>query len=58
MLETLAEHVPGDLDLLAGDERARVYRMLRLEVSLTSQGGLPGKRRVLFRRTSSVGAYT
>lgn len=37
--ETLTRRMLGDLDNLTGNERAWVYRMLRLEVSITPQGG-------------------
>lgn len=39
LLETLTRRMLGDLDNLTGNERAWVYRMLRLEVSITPQGG-------------------
>ena len=58
MLETFAGRVPADLDLLTGDERARIYRMLRFEVSLTPQGGYRVSGAFCSEEPSSVVAYT
>ena len=38
LLESLAERVPEALDSLTGEEKCRVYRMLRLEVTPTTDG--------------------
>jgi hypothetical protein len=37
-LESMAEMVPEALDSLTGEEKSRVYRMLRLEVTPTAEG--------------------
>ena len=58
MLETFAGRVPADLDLLTGDERARIYRMLRFEVSLTPQGGYRVSGVFCSEEPWSVVAYT
>lgn len=39
LLEGLADQVPEALDALTGEERARLYRMLGLEVTVTPEGG-------------------
>ena len=38
LLESMAEMVPEALDSLTGEEKSRVYRMLRLEVTPTAEG--------------------
>src|SRR5215217_5862608 len=38
LLESMAEMVPEALDSLTGEEKSRVYRMLRLEVTPTTEG--------------------
>ena len=38
LLESLAERVPEALEGLTGEEKCRVYRMLRLEVTPTTEG--------------------
>jgi site-specific DNA recombinase len=38
LLESMAEMVPEALDSLTGEEKSRVYRMLRLEVTPTVEG--------------------
>ena len=38
LLESMAEMVPEALDGLTGEEKSRVYRMLRLEVTPTAEG--------------------
>jgi len=38
LLESIAEMVPEALDSLTGEEKSRVYRMLRLEVTPTAEG--------------------
>ena len=38
LLESTAEMVPEALDSLTGEERSRVYRMLRLEVMPSAEG--------------------
>jgi Recombinase zinc beta ribbon domain len=38
LLESMAETVPEALDSLTGEEKSRVYRMLRLEVTPTAEG--------------------
>lgn len=58
LLETLSGRVPGDLDNLTGDKRARVYRMLRLEVSLTPQGGYYVSGMFCSEEPSSAAAFT
>jgi DNA repair exonuclease SbcCD ATPase subunit len=58
LLETLSGRVPGDLDNLTGDERARVHCMLRLEVSLTPQGGYYVSGMFCSEEPSSAAAFT
>jgi DNA repair ATPase RecN len=38
LIKEMAETAPDALDSLAGEERNKVYRMLRLEVSPTAEG--------------------
>ena len=38
LLESMAEMVPEALDSLTGEEKSRIYRMLRLEVTPTTEG--------------------
>jgi site-specific DNA recombinase len=38
LVESMSEAVPGALDELGGEERNKVYRMLRLEVTPTAEG--------------------
>ena len=38
LLETMAKMVPQALDTLTGEEKIRVYRMLRLDVTPTIEG--------------------
>src|SRR5215217_386270 len=38
LLESMAESVPEALDGLTGEERSRIWRMLRLEVAPTAEG--------------------
>ena len=38
LLESMAEMVPEALDSLTGEEKSRAYRMLRLEVTPTTEG--------------------
>ncbi len=38
LLESMAEMVPEALDSLTSEEKSRVYRMLRLEVTSTAEG--------------------
>ena len=38
LLESYAEMVPDALENLSGEERNRIYRMLRLEVTPVSEG--------------------
>jgi DNA repair exonuclease SbcCD ATPase subunit len=38
LLQSMAEMVPEALDALTGEEKNRIYRMLRLEVTPTTEG--------------------
>ncbi len=38
LLESMAGMVPEALDVLAGEEEIRIYRMLRLEITPTTEG--------------------
>jgi hypothetical protein len=53
LLQSMVDEVPETLDELAGEERSRIYQMLRLEVVPLPKGGYDVKGALCTRATPS-----